>query len=222
MRKYFYIAGAILVLAGAFGWPFFLKVNIICKNQYGDCPEPVAGELGKFSGENLFKAGADVKKNLKSNYLVSDFSLQFRLPNILLVNLITKKASFALVNLASGAALIDSTGEVVALAKDTTLPKVIVNEELPKAGQKVSDSDLMALKLIEGVFEMYQVNSGQVQDGTLTVDLPAQIRVLFPLDGEDPRVLLGALRLIYTRVTSAEAAGKYSEIDLRFKNPVIR
>lgn len=69
---------------------------------------------------------------------------------------------------------------------------------------------------------MYGVQKGEITDSGLVIELPGSIRVIFPLDAPDPRVLLGSLRLVYSKITSGDMVGKYSEIDLRFKNPVLR
>jgi hypothetical protein len=68
---------------------------------------------------------------------------------------------------------------------------------------------------------MYQVRDFTVQDDSLLVELPGQIRVIFPLDG-DSQILLGSLRLIYSKIQNEGNPEKYSQIDLRFKNPVLR
>ena len=101
------------------------------------------------------------------------------------------------------------------------MPTLVTGENYNKAGQKVSDNDLFALKIIQGMDEMYQVTTGTIQNDTLTVDLTSGIRVLFPLEGSDPDILLGGVRLIYTKITT-NYPGMYKEIDMRYKNPVLR
>lgn len=222
MKKYIYIAAAALVIMALLSWPFLIRVNVFCKTQFGACSEQMGAMVYAHNGENLIKAGRGITKTLKLNHLVSDFSLQFKLPNVLLVDILIKKPDFALFNSSVGeSALIDSSGIVLALEKETNLPEVEVGDNLPKPGEKVSDDELSALKIIAGVFDMYQVSKGRITEKSLVIDLPGQIRVLFPLGG-DSQVLLGALRLIYAKVTSSELAGKYSQIDLRFRNPVLR
>jgi hypothetical protein len=68
---------------------------------------------------------------------------------------------------------------------------------------------------------MYQVGQSSIQDGSLLVELPGQIRVIFPLEG-DSEILLGSLRLIYSKVREDGNLAGYSQIDLRFTNPVLR
>ncbi|HKC04839.1 MAG TPA: hypothetical protein VKC54_03130 [Patescibacteria group bacterium] len=177
--------------------------------------------IAAFNGKNLVSAKAGVSKALKKNYIVSDFSLQFKLPNILSVQVLAKKPVFALYNTATNqSALIGPEGETLSISSGTSLPRLFINQNLPKPGERVSANYLFALKLIGGVFEMYQVGEGDLQSGSLTVDLPGPIKVIFPLEG-DRDVILGALKLIYAK-TQGEGSRKFSQIDLRYKNPVLR
>lgn len=221
MKKILYIILTISGLALLFCWPFFLKVGIKCQSQYGECAREIEKDLSAFNGKNLYTAKSGASKYLKANYLVSDFSLQFKLPNVLSVQILAKKPVFAVFNRdRSLCALIDAEGRVLSIGAETTLPHVYANQDLPKPGENISAGNFFALKLMAGVFEMYQVVSGELQNGSLTVDLPGSIRVIFPEEG-DTEVLLGALKLIYTK-TQGENSGKFTQVDLRFKNPVLR
>ena len=81
------------------------------------------------------------------------------------------------------------------------LPTVIVSGDLKKVGEKINDNQLFALKIIEGVNQMYQVSTGKIIDNSLHVELASGIEVIFPVDG-DIQVLLGSLRLVYAKVES--------------------
>ena len=169
----------------------------------------------------MFSADRAIRKDLKESFLVSDFSIQFKLPNIMLVNVIAKKPYFALKDPSSGKfQLIDQKGIVLALADSSNLPTVVSTESVKKAGELIGTRDLFALNLISGVYEMYQVGYGVITNDALTVDIPHGVRVIFPLEG-DSEVLLGSLRLVYTKVT-ASYLGIYSQIDMRYRNPVLR
>lgn len=223
MRKIIFPLFFLLTLSVFLTVLFFVKINISCRSQYGACPEEVAGGFSKYQSGSLLATKNGISDFLKKNYLVSGYSFQFKLPGTLLINLVVRKPQYALADKVSGnIGLIDKSGTVLGINKDSTLPRVTGVEALPAPGGKVSDAMLFALKLMGGVFQLYQVNEGEIQDDSLVVDIDSHIRVLFPLGGEDTQVLLGALRLIYPRVTSGDLAGKFSQIDLRFKNPVLR
>lgn len=221
VKKILYIVLILVAVMLIFGWPFFLKIGIKCQSQFGECPSEVLRDLQNYKNKSLYSAKAGISKSLKKNYLVSSYILQFKLPNVVLVQVVVKKPVFALQNKAAGmVALTDIDGKVLSTNKQTTLPVIDIDHELPKPGDYVGDNNLFALKLISGVNEMYQISLGQLINDTLVVDLTGPIRVIFPLEGET-EVLLGALKLIYTK-TQGDLAGKFTQIDLRYKNPVLR
>lgn len=202
--------------------PFLIKVNIDCRSQYGTCPKEVTDKINLFNGKSLFTARNSVSKILKSDFLVSGFSLQFRIPNILQTEVLVKKPVIAFKDNGSDyMILVDTEGKVLSEASDSALPTITGITSLSGVGQKVSDKDIFALNLANGVYQMYQVRDFTVQDDSLLVELPGQIRVIFPLDG-DSQILLGSLRLIYSKIQNEGNPEKYSQIDLRFKNPVLR
>lgn len=221
MKKYIYSGIIFLIPVVFLISPFFIKIKISCRDQYGICGSELQSRLSSFNGKNLYSARGGITKILKSDYLVSDFSLQFKLPSVLEVNVVSKKPQFALLGEGGSVGLVDFDGTVLETSSQTSLPEVVTTESVPQPGSKVNDNTLTSLKLLEGVYKMYQVRSGQLAGDSLVVDLPGQIRVIFPLD-EDVQILLGSLRLIYPKVTSGDLAGVYSQIDLRFKNPVLR
>ncbi len=210
-----------LILAPVAALPFYLKVKIECLTQYGACPPEISNQVVS-KDQTFLSAKNKIKKVLRASQLVTDFRTQFKLPNVLVVNIVIKKPSFALVGSnPDEAALVDADGRVLTTAKNSSLPTVKDINRTYKPGEDVNSSDLFALKLIEGVYEMYQVKDGFVENDSLVVELPSQIKVLFPLSG-DRDLILGSLRLVYSKVVSAEEKGKYTQIDLRFKNPVLR
>jgi hypothetical protein len=211
----------LLFLAPFFITQFIIKVKIECRSQFGECPLEVNSKLQTLNSKNLFSANKEAKKYLKEDFLVSDFSIQFKLPNVVLVNIIAKKPYFALKNASTGKfELVDQKGLVLNFADNSGLPTVITPEPFKKVGETVDARDLFALNLIAGVNEMYQVLYGTITNDALVVDIPPGVRVIFPLEG-DFEILLGSLRLIYAKVT-ASYLGVYSQIDMRYKNPVLR
>jgi hypothetical protein len=210
-----------LIVIFLFSIPFFIKVKIECKSQFGECPVEVNSKLQALNLKSLFLADRDAKKVLKESFLISDFSTQFKLPNTLLINVISKKPYFALKDAKSGKfELIDQNGIVLTTSDRSNLPNVITTSPIKKIGELIESHDIFALKLISGVYEMYQVGYGTITNDALVVDMKTGVRVIFPLEGE-PDILLGSLRLIYTKVTT-NYLGTYSQIDMRYRNPVLR
>jgi len=205
MYKYIVL---IVVLVVFFLSPLVINVKTECRTQYGSCPFEL--ESGK-----LYQTKQKIAKSLKNNFLVIDYSTQFKFPNILLVNVLIKKPFFVLKNDANQSVAVGADGIVLSTVNNSILPTVIVLGNLKKVGEIVDTNHLFALKLIQGVYEMYQINTGKIIDNSLVVELPEGIEVIFPIDG-DIQVLLGSLRLVYSKKDG------FHEIDLRFKNPVLR
>jgi hypothetical protein len=220
IKKIPYILGFILA-ATIFISPLFVKVKVECKSQIGNCPDELNSKLQILNYKFMFQAKSKASKILKSDYLISNFSMQFKLPDILFINTIVKKPVYSIFDKSLNKYfLIDISGFILAESDGSDLPNLIKDNLNEKGGQKITDADLFALKLVQGINQMYQVRTGVTQNDTLVVDIPNDLRVILPLDG-DVQVLLGSLRLIYTKIT-ADSHMTYSQIDMRFKNPVIR
>jgi len=212
-----------VLFLGIFLPRFFIKIRIDCRSQHGSCPREVTDQINTIDGKSLYVANRQVEKSLKSNFAVSAFSSQFKLPNILRVNVIVKKPIFALKRISPDSfALVDKEGTVLAISNETSFAYVVVIGELPGIGEKVIEPQLLAMELVDGVNKMYQVKSGIIEGETLLVDLPGGVRVIFPLVDTDRETLLGSLRLVYSSIQSKETGTLYSQIDLRYKNPVLR
>ena len=222
MKKIFTITGLIIFFGLLVVSPLIIKVKVDCQSQYVQCPEEVLAEISQFNGKSITVAKNGIRKILRSDYLVSDYSIQFKLPNILHVELLVKKAAVAIGNNVGGPfILVDKDGLAIDSSPDSALPAIIITDNLPKVGQNIGTANLFALNLARGIYQMYQIRETSIQSGSLLVELPGQIRVIFPLDG-DSDILLGSLRLIYSKIQSDGNPLKFSQIDLRFKNPVLR
>jgi len=200
---------------------FVIKAQVDCKSQFGECPSEVITQLTSLNGKSIHYAKKEIDKYLSSNRLVSEFGVQFKLPNILRVDMIVKKPVFALGN-GEGFAFIDASGVVLTRSSENALPVVTIGGALPNIGENVDANTLFSLKLIDGVYKMYQTRTGTIEGSTLVVDLSGPVRVIFPLEEADRDLLLGSLRLIYANIQSAKEGPIYSQIDLRYKNPVLR
>jgi len=208
--KLFYLAGAATILLIVFFLPpRLIKISKVeCESQYGECPEEAQLAISNLQFTNLSEAKKQVKNFLKDNLLISDYSMQYTFPDKLKISILLKKARFAVYNKDSGEyLLVGGNGQVLGSTDGTSLPTVVQSGDTP---------NLLALSLMEGVFAMYQIGEGEMVSDSLVVELPSGKRVIFPLgEDKDKEVLLGSLRLIYSNVRD-------KEIDLRFKNPVLR
>lgn len=149
-KKVPYFFGGLMLLMLILS-PLFIKVKIECQSQYGACPADVADQLNSLNNKNLFQVRRLAGSYLKKSFLVSDFSLQFKLPDILLVNLLIKKPEFALLDKSTGnVGLIDADGKIISVTHDSNLPTVTVASEELKLGKEVSAAEFFDLKLVRG------------------------------------------------------------------------
>lgn len=191
---------------------FFLPTRLIkiesieCQSQYDKCPESVLTQLEQVKHGSINKTKKEIANALNDNNLILDYSTQYAFPNKLVVNILLRKARFSIYDKETNKYfMLDGDGTILFTSDNTVLPTVIQN------GQKVN---LTALRLIEGVYLMYQVTKGEVVNDSLVVELPSGKSVIFPLEG-DTEVLLGSLRLIYSSYPDRD-------IDLRFNDAVLR
>ncbi|MEK7550925.1 MAG: hypothetical protein AAB535_04055 [Patescibacteria group bacterium] len=223
IKKILFVISIIFIILIPISIPRLIKIEKIeCATQYGTCSEdmqftitnlPARPAGGQFT--NLQKAKKEIGEVMKSYYYVSDFSAQFKIPNSLKVQILVKKPTYAIKQKGTeNFALVDFTGTVLGISNSSSLPRIEIDQQIKSVGEKISDSELLALNLVGGVFSMYQVGLGRVEGPSLLVELPQGNNVIFPLDG-DRDILLGSLRLIYSKVQDRE-------IDLRFANPVLR
>jgi len=199
--------------------------KIECYSQYGRCDEALYRNLAVGLGKSFNEMKLTLKSVLSNDSLIDSYSYRFMLPDTIRVDIIAKKGQFAMQKKdAPEFAVVDKNGFVLAKVKQTNLPLLIVQEDLPKIREKVKEDRLFALDLIYRICYFYQVRTAEVGADSLSIDLPSGIKVIFPLSG-DKNVLLGSLRFILFRLNQAgedSKIGKVQVIDLRYKNPIIK
>jgi hypothetical protein len=212
MKKIVLIVSSVLVVLIVILLPFLIKVQIRCVSQNGVCPDEVNAKLETLNSKSLFVVQKGIEKDFKTSPMVLEFSTQFKLPNILLVNVIATKALFAIKD--------RTTGKIYLVSKDGYILTETQKTDLPMVEQDGITPNLFALNIVLGVYQMYQVGYGSIVNDTLVVDMKDGFKVIFPLEG-DKQVLLGSLRLIYSKIQTSNP-NNYKQVDLRFKNPVLR
>lgn len=226
----------VLCISALFVSPFIvvprvLKVNVItCQSQFGPCNRNLEVRIKRVEDRkaSLYETKRELQKILSNDILVSDFSLQFKLPGRLAINLLERKPKYALkIRGTNSYALVGKEGYVIYFQDATNLPVLIVSEPPPNVGEVVSEEKLFALDLLYDMFSLYQVRTGAIENGSLVIELEQGPKVIFPLEG-DREALLGSLRLILSKLNSDEQDSRIenvsgvSIIDLRFKNPVVK
>ena len=196
----------------------------MCIDRNSMCPQDIGNALSDIKGKNFISSKRKIKKIIDANFMVLEYYTQFKLPDVIEVHILTKKPSFAInfENDKDSFYLVDSAGYVLGKSNQSALPKITLSENRGfDIGKKVDEKTLLALNLIDGIFKMYQTGTGTISEGNLIVDLPDGIKVIFPLENADRDYLLGSLRLIYSNIKN-EKEKTYSQIDMRYDNPVLR
>jgi len=230
--KYLYLAGVLaLIVLGVFAaveFPRYLSIaKITCTSPNGPCPADMKAHLQQLVGSKLATVKMKIRAMILDNPGIDGYSLRLMLPNTVSVYILEKTPLYAIQPAQQNIFFdIDKGGVVVKIQKENNLPFVITDSKLPNVGEKVDSKLLFALSLVDSIYYSYQVIDAVVDSESLKVDLPGQLTVIFPLEG-DKDALLGAFKLIVDRVHAGGPGGvtdlsKVTNIDLRFKNPVLK
>ena len=197
--------------------PRIIKVRVVeCYNQYGLCSNEFLTKVNPVLGESFDTAKKKISEEFKNTKLIENYSFRFKLPSTLRIDLILKKSKYALYQKNTNEIVVlDNKGVVLEKVQTINLPHVITVDNLPNIGEVVENKKTFALELLYGIYYLYQVKSGEIVNDSLEVRIPDAGKIIFPLSGERD-ILLGSMKLILTRT------GKFKEIDLRYKNPVVR
>ena len=194
--------------------------DIICISQFGPCNDSISNKLEKVRGLPIGSARKQISEVLTQEVLVKDFSIQLKFPRSYEINLLERKPIFTLKVVDSNVlALVDDEGYIVSIEEISNLPAVQVAGAIGDVGEKVSSEQFFALQLIDNLFTLYQVREGFIDGDKFSVNLNKSTKVIFPLTG-DRDVLISTLSLVFRRFEAEDT--KPAEIDLRYKNPVIR
>lgn len=222
------VIGALLLLGipGIFlSLPALVKVNHLdCKSQYGPCGAALEEKIKKSEGLSLRGAKGTLGSLLKNEVGIEDFSIQYKIPDRLVVDVILTKPKFALKKEGQPQfVLIDKEGIALRWEDSTNLPFVETGGEVPNVGEIAQSREIFALNLMYDVFSAYEIQMGKITDDSLVIDMEGGLTVLFPLEG-DKDVLTGSLALILAKLKLHPQDSRINvrEIDLRFKNPVLR
>ena len=203
-----------------------IKINTIsCTSQYDLCPTEINDKIKNLELKDYRLVKKEVKNILSSSNLVNDYSIQYQIPSKLIIELQLNKPKYAVCdNFKNNCYLISEEGVVLVTSDDTNLPNVTRDNINLKIGETILEKDKFALEIVEKVAWLYSVKTGVIDKEELKITLKEGVLVHFPLEGEVDS-LVGGLRLIFSRLND-ESQGirmeDIKEIDLRFKNPVLR
>lgn len=199
--------------------------KVECRSQYGACPADILFSLPYFEGVDYRFAKSEIKRILDDNLTVESYLTQYQIPNALAIDLVIKKPKLAILVSKDGLYyLISKDGVVLEKVGETNLPTVVKESGSFNLGDRIVDKDSFALKIYEKVTSKYTINSANLEKNELKIKLNDGPVVRFPLEG-DLDSLTGSLVLIFSRLNDGSEGIRIEEvheIDLRFKNPVLR
>ena len=212
---------------------FFLPGRLIkvrkieCSSQYGECKHEFLKKLEDLEGGNLISVKRDLKKEIGSDVSIGDFDLRFNLPDNVEVSIIEKKPKYALFNPDQKRYMnISEDGYIISFSENSELPIVTADKVFPEIGSSVAGKYKFSLDLLYDLFLTFQVKEGTFSGDSLVIEIPGNLRVIFPIEG-DREALVGSFVLLYSEYQNEGNTGKsvmsdIVEIDLRYKNPVLK
>jgi len=201
--------------------------KVTCRSQFGPCNIVIQEELDSINGGNLIDIREKVKNVLAKSVLVREFYIQYKIPNTLKVDLLEAKPKYAISDKNKNIILVDARGYILTSQKTSSLPTIEVDKELKKVGEQVDENTLFAGEIIYDMFSLYSIDYGKIVEDRLEIISSDDIKIIYPLVG-DREVLVGSLVAIMSRLKESNEAPRIeevksvSEIDLRYKNPVLR
>lgn len=199
--------------------------SVVCKTTSGECPQGVTDNFSGIVGQPLFGSKAKLVQRLEQDALVNAFSISYKLPNSLVVDVDLRKASYAL--WATGykdAAIVDRSGVVLGYSNSPGLPTIVVESTTPPVGEVVPESMRKASYIYAKVALLHPISGAVLSQDYLAIQLADSYQVIFPLDS-DTDVVVGSLALLLARLNSPVqefTIDSVSTIDLRFNNPVLK
>lgn len=220
-KQIFKILSIVLIIIFIFLIPVIIqkliKINKIeCSLEFQKCPYIING--------NYRDTKKQIEQQFKNDIQINSYLIQYKIPSTIKIDLVLKKPKYAIKDKNNNLYLIDKDGLVIDSINKSDLPILINSNAIYKVGDIISNKDKFALVIIEKVAWIYSIHEGTVEKNELKIILEKGILVRFPLEG-DPDVLVGSLRLIFSRLNDRINGIRIEdtrEIDLRFKNPILR
>lgn len=224
----FKILSIILVIIFIYLIPLAIKSlikidKIECKSQFGNCDERIAFSVQKIG--NYKDVNEQIEKRLNDDMQINSYLIQYKIPSTLKIELNIKTAKNAIYsNQTNKYYLISEDGLVLSLGDDTNLPIIKIDDPKLDVGNQIKENQKFAIEILNNMTFLYSINEGQIEKNSLIFKNTEGVTIIFPTEG-NVNLLIGSLRLIISRLND-EAEGirmnEIAEIDLRYKNPVLR
>jgi len=200
--------------------------EIVCKSQYGTCPNETTVLLDSANNKSLYHSKKEITAKFKGSLIVESYQTSFKLPNKIEVFVIIKKPFYAVRTKEGLTFLVLKDGFVISKVANSNLPTLEI-ESNPEVNNRLSEKDLFALRIVSDIFSLYKIHLSKIEGESLYVEIENGTKVIYPLVG-DNKVLVGAFRMLFEQLNSdsenfrIEKALNQITIDLRYKNPIIK
>lgn len=228
-KIFMYFLFLLVLVPLVYRFPDFIIIKEIrCSSQFGGCRSDLSKNIGLLNGKPLRDVNREIALILEKDSYIEEYNTQLKLPNILLLNVVSKKSIYALKDGENSLfALVDKSGFVLSHNSETNLPKLIINGEFPEVGSIVDEKQLFASELLYRTSSVYKVGRSEISDNKLVIELVGAPDIIFPTEG-DIDLLLGSMVILVSKLNSDDEVFRIGEtqsvssIDLRFKNPVLK
>lgn len=227
IKRLFLLFLAILFAVLIILLPRLIVINeYLCRTQYGPCQQNILDNLVINRGKKYGEVKKRILNEFRQNKLISDISIQFKLPDKLDVYLILTKPYFAIKTPSSDKLiLVNEKGESLSYADKSSLP--LVDIETPSLLENQSETLEFYLEIYRLIAQIFKIAEAKIFSDRMELKLNNNPTLIFPSEG-DAAVLVGAARLIIEQLNIGRQNLKidkpHSEVvvDLRFRNPVVR
>lgn len=204
----------------------FKIVAIECISQKGECSEKYRKDIESVKNLDLISAKNKVDEILSANTVVKKYSLQLQLNAKYLVRVEERMPKYCLFN-GNEYIVSDEDGLIIGI-ESLFSDKCLINDNASYSyGNKLSNDDLQAIKIFDLLKKYADIESARIESDNLEVFYRKGVRIIIPIDS-NTKLLTGKAYYIISRFDKIEQylgksdLGVISEIDFRYKNPIIR
>jgi len=225
VKKILFLFFVALLATTVFLAPRLVKIkHVKCSSQFGPCPKQIEGLVEMIKGKSYSSGIKIAKQMLSQSNVVKHHSLSFAPLLGLEIYIIENKPVIALKRENNRHfQLLGSQGQMLGTASETNLPVIILDKEI------LNEKKQFVSALSRNIFLVDGVKDFEVQgDGLYFTHSTGKV-IIMPLQGQ-VEILLGSLEIILSRLNRDDGTIKIQddndfrpkEIDLRYKNPVLR
>jgi hypothetical protein len=210
---------------------YIRPMSITCITDQGDqCPSELSREIQKSKELPFINSKQQLMQLFDANSSIESYKITSTLvPFGWAITVVLRSPQYALSDISKTSfALVDESGKIIRIQSEPFIPYLVIPTEIPPLYAQLDNQLLFSLTLVKDIYTIYGTTYGTLTYDGLVIEVDAQKRVLFPVEG-DRRSLIGGLMYIVERLemSSFTQFPKFDpstvrEVDMRFINPVLR